>query len=427
MSPGMYQAAGAIIVGAVLIQALALLVSSLRRAAGESVQQNLALELLKSRVDIAKGVFREVESSAYSWPGIRKFVIQRKVDEGGNVCSFYLSPHDGKPLPAFKPGQYLTFNLHLQGAKREAKKDVVRCYSLSDSPGHTDYYRVSIKRAPPPRDKPDLPPGVASNYFHDHLEDGDIIDVKAPGGNFFLDTAEQGPVVLIAGGIGITPLLSMVNSIAESRSQREVWFFQGVRNREDHIFKEHLSALALEHENLRLQVCYSDPTENDVEGTDYHHAERVSVDLFKRLLPSNNYDFYICGPPPMMSALTEDLKKWGVPDSKVHFEAFGPASVKKAAPAEKGAEEKPALQLSVQFSKSNKSFLWDPSVGSLLDLALDNGVAIDFGCRAGNCGTCATAVKSGEVTYVQEPGAKPEDGSCLACIAQPKSHLVLDA
>ena len=106
MSPGMYQVAGAIIVGAVLIQALALLISSLRRAAGESVQQNLALELLKSRVDIAKGVFREIETSAYSWPGFRKFVIQRKVDEGGNVCSFYLSPHDGKPLPAFNPGQY---------------------------------------------------------------------------------------------------------------------------------------------------------------------------------------------------------------------------------------------------------------------------------------------------------------------------------
>ena len=197
MSPGMYQVAGAIIVGAVLIQALALLISSLRRAAGESVQQNLALELLKSRVDIAKGVFREIESSAYSWPGFRKFVIQRKVDEGGNVCSFYLSPHDGKPLPAFNPGQYLTFNLHLQGAKGEAEKDVVRCYSLSDSPGHTDYYRVSIKRAPPPRDKPDLPPGVASNHFHDQLDDGDIIDVKAPAGNFFLDAAQQGPVVLI--------------------------------------------------------------------------------------------------------------------------------------------------------------------------------------------------------------------------------------
>ena len=149
MTPAAFQAAGAVIVAAVMVQVLVLLVTSFRRYSRESVQQNLALELLETQVDIAKGVFKEVQSSEFSWPGYRKFTVQRKVPEGGGVCSFYLAPHDGKPLPSFKPGQFLTFNLHFQGGGRDAEKEVVRCYSLSDSSGHADYYRVSIKKVPP--------------------------------------------------------------------------------------------------------------------------------------------------------------------------------------------------------------------------------------------------------------------------------------
>ena len=427
MIPGIYQAAGAVIVAAVAVQAVLLTISSIRRYAQSSAKQNLALELLMSKVDIAKGIYKEVESSAHSWPGYRKFSVQRKELEGGGVCSFYLAPHDGKPLPSFKPGQFLTFNLHFRGQARDAEKEVVRCYSLSDSPGHTDYYRVSIKKVPPPRDKPELPPGIASSFFHDNLMEGDILDVKAPSGGFFLDTTGANPVVLIGGGIGITPVLSMVNAIAESGLRREVWFFLGVRNRDDHVFKSHLEALAVEHENIRLHVCYSDPTDRDVEGEDYQHGERVSVELFKRVLPSNNFDFYICGPPPMMQSLTEGLKAWGVPDASVHFEAFGPASVKKPkASPEKTANES-ASKVSVLFAKSGRTLPWEPGVGSLLDFALNNGIKIDSGCRAGNCGTCVTAVKSGEVTYLQEPGSPPEAGTCLTCISAPKDNLTLDA
>jgi hypothetical protein len=385
------------------------------------------------RVEIAKGILEEAEALSYSWSGFRKFAIQRKVDEGGGVCSFYLTPHDRNPLASFKPGQFLTFNLHIRGSGRDAGKEVIRCYSLSDSPGHSDYYRISIKRVPPPRDKPDVPPGVASAYFHDELKEGDIVDVKAPAGSFCLDTTQQSPVVLIGGGVGVTPVLSMLNSIAESESKRETWFFLGIRCGEDHIFREHFRAIELERENTHLHVCYSDPTEKDEEWGNYDHAERVSVEMFKKLLPSNNYDFYICGPPPMMDSIVKDLKGWGVPDGRIHFEAFGPASVNKkpAAPEEakevEKIEEKAGPQIAVQFSKSGKSLEWSPSEGSLLDFALKNGVVIDSGCRTGNCGTCVTAIKSGEVAYFQEPGTMPEQGSCLVCISHPKGPLTLDA
>ena len=180
-------------------------------------------------------------------------------------------------------------------------KPLVRCYSLSDGI-EDDHYRVSIKRVPPPRDKPDVSPGKGSNFFHDHVNEGDIIDVKAPGGHFFLDLDKDFPIVLIGGGIGITPVLSMLNTLVKGGSlTREVYFFVGVRNSRDHPFKQHMEQLNAEHEKLHLHVCYSKPGEGDVEGRDYQHAARVSVDLFKQVLPSNNFDYYLCGPPPLMS------------------------------------------------------------------------------------------------------------------------------
>jgi len=396
--------------------------TSLRRAALVQRNADAEREMLRAQIERIMDERRfDRERNELSWNGYRKFQIARKGVECSDICSFYLVPHDSRPLPPFNPGQFLTFQLHIPAQP----KPVIRCYSLSDSPYHPDYYRVTIKRLRPPRDKPEIPPGLSSTYFHEALEEGDILDVKAPGGSFYLDMTKQTPVVLIGGGIGLTPVLSMLNAIVQSGSKREVWFFYGVRNGDEAVMKEHLEQVARENENVQLHLCYSNPKEDEVEGRDYHHAERVGVDLFKRLLPSNNYDFFLCGPPPMMNSITEGLAEWGVPEKNVHFEAFGPASAKKTAPPTAAAEA--ATGITVTFAKSGKSAPWDPNLGSILDFAEANGVNLDFGCRAGNCGTCITAIKAGEVTYLHEPGERPEAGSCLACISVPKGDLQLDA
>ncbi|MDP6876479.1 MAG: 2Fe-2S iron-sulfur cluster-binding protein [Alphaproteobacteria bacterium] len=418
-----FQAIGGLIIVAAFAQLAVLLYGTWRGAALARVRQDLDNELLRQRV-VAETLSGEIERSktVATWSGLRKFRIRDKVQDGGDICSFYLVPHDGKALPPFAPGQYLTFNLRLPDRDRP----LVRCYSLSDSPFQTGYYRVSIKRQGPPPREPGAPPGLGSYFFHDELNSGDIVDVKAPSGNFFLDLSKHSPVVLIGGGVGLTPMLSMLNAICESGSQRETWLFYGVRNSDEHIMREHLEALEAEHEHVHVQICYSDPEGDEAEGRDFDHGCRVSVDLFKRVLPSNNFEFYICGPPPMMDSLTSDLREWGVPDGDVYFEAFGPASVKKTATAAVSAETLPVGQL-VTFTRSNKKVTWDGSHGSLLDLAEDSGIALDSGCRAGSCGSCITAVKTGEVSYMEEPGTLPEDGSCLTCIAVPKTDLALDA
>jgi ferredoxin len=177
-----------------------------------------------------------------------------------------------------------------------------------------------------------------------------------------------------------------------------------------------------------MNICYSGPSDDDIKGEDYDHEARVSVDLFKEVLPSNNYDFYMCGPPPMMSSLVGDLEAWGVPDERIHLEAFGPASVKKVGDATQ--EEKPAGEkatFEVSFSKSGKKLTWDGGCDTLLDFAEENDIDLEFGCRAGNCGSCLTAVKSGDVELVNDDvGADIEKGSCLVCVSRPTSNLVLD-
>ena len=299
---------------------------------------------------------------------------------------------------------------------------MTRCYSLSDSPEQKDYYRVSIKRLGPPRDQPDAPSGIGSGHFHNNLNEGDIVDVKAPSGHFFLDIEHHRPVVLIGGGIGLTPVLSMLNYIVETGSKRETWFYYGLTNSADHVMKEHLRNIAQLHPNIHLRICYSNPQASDVKGKDYDLKGHVSVKLFKHDLPSNNYNFYVCGPPPMMNAITDDLAGWNVPKAKIHFEAFGPATVKKVVTPAAGS-----AQYEINFVRANKKIMWDGSDTSLLDFAERHGIDMDSGCRAGNCGTCLTAIRSGTIEHVSPTGVEVENGSCLACIAVPKSSSEIDA
>ncbi|HVO29391.1 MAG TPA: 2Fe-2S iron-sulfur cluster-binding protein, partial [bacterium] len=343
-----------------------------------------------------------------------------KVVEADGICSFHLAPHDGKPIPAFAPGQYLTFRLSIPGES----KPVIRCYSLSSN-YHPGFYRVSIKKVAPPPDKPKLPPGKSSSYFVDTVREGDLLDVRAPAGGFVLSDTDA-PVVLIGGGIGVTPVLAMLRALIAAGAKRETWFFYCIRNKSEHALKEEIEALAAESPNVKLKVLYSNPTPNDIEGKDFHEKGRISVDVLKKHLPSSNYEFYLCGPPAMMESMGEGLRGWGVPGERVFAEAFGPAAVKKtAAPA--AAPAPGATGPKVTFAKSGKTVTWTGAHANLLELAAACEIKIDSGCGAGSCGTCLTAMKEGSVDYVKKPDSMPEGGSCLVCIGVPKGDVVLDA
>lgn len=419
---GIVELAGSAILAGATLQVFASTYGVLRRRALDGRRQRLALDLLRQRVEGELALLHQRRKlEELQWEGYRKFRIDRKIMETNDICSFYFMPHDGMPIPEFFPGQYLTFRLNIPGQAQP----IIRCYSLSDSPRRGAYYRCTIKRLPPPRDKPDAPPGLASTFFHG-LNEGDLVDVRAPSGNFYLDEKSSRPVVLIGGGVGLTPVVSMLNRLCETASRREVWFFYGVRHRGEHAMYDHLQDIANRHSNVRITVCYSDPSETCVEHRDFHVKGWVDVNLMKRMLPSNNYEFFICGPPPMMETITRGLGEWGVPEADIHFEAFGPATVKRQAPVTAPIAPAGAV-FKLSFARSGRTVDWSETNGSILDTAEKLGIQMSSGCRAGNCGTCETAVREGAVAYLLDSGFKPKAGSCLPCIAVPQGDVALDA
>ena len=378
-----------------------------------------------------KGSFQErlakAETSAQGRQGFRDFIVDRKEPESETITSFYLLPEDGVALPEYQPGQFLTFELDIPGNKLP----VIRTYSLSERP-NSEFYRVSIKREPAPPDQPDLPPGLSSNYFHDGVEVGTKLRVGAPRGKFHLDQESERAIVLLSGGVGLTPMISMMNAIVGSGSGRPVWFIHGVRNGREHAMGGHVRRIAEENDNIHVHIRYSDPDPDDVAGRDYDSPGRVDIPLLKQLLSFDDYDFYLCGPPPFMKSLYCGLASLSVPEARIHYEFFGPGSILQddAEPASQGekppAEEELVGGIQVAFARSGLTVGWDPACDSILDLAESQGLNPDYSCRSGICNTCISQLTEGEVEYLEEPLDEPDRGHVLICCARPKTSLVIE-
>jgi ferredoxin-NADP reductase len=352
------------------------------------------------------------------WEGWRPFRVATVIDEAPDVKSFYLTPVDGQPLPPFLPGQYLTFRLPMP--QKDAQ--VIRCYSLSDRP-RQDYYRVTVKRIAAPGGRVDLPPGRASSFLHERVHVGDVLDVRSPAGTFFIDPLATEPIVLVGAGIGITPLVSMLEASILAARGREVYALFGFRHGGEHPFKTHLEKLAAAHPQIHLHIAYSQPRRSDLLFKDFNHHGRLTVARIREVLPSNNLQFYLCGPAALMESLIPALWDWGVPEAHVNFEVFGPASVKST----RQTSQQPAEACQVRFARSELSATWNGSLASLLEFGAAAGAVLPSGCRAGSCGECMIAIRSGTVATIKQAGIPVPAGHCLTCISVPKGDLVLEA
>lgn len=400
--PPLNEIAGWLLLGGSTLLLLSMALGQIWRHSREGRLHRQRLALLEEDLRRSRERRERESSLPAAWNGKRKFRVERKVLEGGDICSFYLTPHDGRfPLPIFHPGQFLTFDFDLKG------RPEVRCYSLSDAWSET-FYRVSIRRKPG---------GLISGHFHDQINVGDLLDVRAPSGDFYLDPRGTGGVVLSGSGVGVTPVLSMMKTLLAEHSRREIWFFYGVRNGEENIIRNELRAWAsLGLPNVHLQVCHTKPSPGEEPGKDFDQVGRVTVDLFRKVLPSNNFDFFTCGPGPMMQDLREGLQSWGVPESRIHDEAF--EQVVRRVAVESGT---------IEFKRSARTIAVGGTASSLLDLATKEGIRIPAGCRVGHCGTCQTALISGQIRYTKPPAFKVEDGCCLPCVCLPQGDVVIDA
>ena len=195
--------------------------------------------------------------------------------------------------------------------------------------------------------------------------------------------------------------------------------------------KAHLEALATAHPNFHLRLCFSQPLPDDQLSRGYQHQGRMDIPLFRQELRLRPYHFYVCGPTPLMETLIPALEDWGVPAAHIHFEAFGPASIKRQqSDSPSGADtldQETASDILVNFAKSGRQLAWQAGTHSLLELAEANGISINSGCRAGGCGSCQTRIASGAVSYRQAPDFDPEPGTCLLCVCTPKTSVTLEA
>ncbi len=262
-------------------------------------------------------IYEEQASVPGGWNGTREFVVARKVAESDIVTSFYLKPADDGPLPPFKPGQYITVFL-----EHPTTPTSPRNYSLSDSADQS-HYRISVKREE--RLTGGAPDGLISNLLHDAVEEGHQIQLGPPCGEFTIEPDEvTKPVVLIAGGIGVTPLLSMAKSIIAANPNASVHFLQAARNSSVHAFAEEISALAQTGANFHIKTIYDAPLAGDVEDGRCDEAGFVTTDLLREWTPFAEADYYFCGPKPFMQGVHASLQELGVPADRISYEFFGP-------------------------------------------------------------------------------------------------------
>ncbi len=238
-------------------------------------------------------------------------------------------------------------------------------------------------------------------------------------------------MALISAGVGLTPMISMLNSMVAEGSNRPIWFIHGTKNKRDHAMGDHVRRIAANHKNVQIHIRYSQPGETDQVGRDYEDQGHVDVELLKRLVPNKDYDFYLCGPGPFMKSMFDGLLEWGVDECRIHYEFFGPASIpkdrSKVSTAKRAAEVSQCCDdLEVTFAKSGVKANWNPSFESILDLAEANGLTPEYSCRSGVCHTCKSTLQEGDVEYSEEPLDPPDEGTVLICSAKPRTNLVLD-
>ncbi|NIK12005.1 NO-inducible flavohemoprotein [Alkalibacillus almallahensis] len=265
-------------------------------------------------ISVEADLYEATEQQPGGWKDFKPFYISDKVVESDVITSFYLKPVDEQPLPTFKSGQYISVKLDIPSETYTN----IRQYSLSYKPNQ-DYFRISVKR----EDEHD-PNGVVSNYLHNEASIGDQVDVSAPAGEFTLDTNSTKPLVLMAGGVGITPLINMLHTVVEQQPNRPVSFVHAVRNGNVQAFELELTDLVLDHQHVNLYTILSHPTADDEANKHYHHKDFITYDWMKDHLPMDEADFYFCGPKPFMEAVMNHLSQHGVTEDRLNFEFFGP-------------------------------------------------------------------------------------------------------
>ncbi|MFC7304014.1 molybdopterin-dependent oxidoreductase [Streptomyces monticola] len=347
-----------------------------------------------------------------TWTGTRPFTVTALGDEGPGVRTLRLEAADGGPLPDYRPGQHLDVRAeNADGTPQEPAR--ARSYSLTGAaldPGRRAY-GLAVRH---------ITEGAFSSYVHQDLKVGDRLHLAAPGGTFVIPTHTDAPVVLLAGGIGITPFLSYLETLAATGGTvPEVVLHYGNANSADHPFRDRLRELQGRIRQLRVIDHYAAPAPGDVPGRDYDHEGFITAEALPADLIARRARFYLCGPAPMLDSLTAGLRSLGVPAFEIFSERFRAATQEITLPDD--------AEFTVTFARSGRTVRWTKPSGTLLTSAESAGLTLPSGCRVGQCENCACPVLSGKAAHLVTPDEGLPEDSVLTCQSVPTSDLVLDA
>src|SRR5262245_7403056 len=351
-------------------------------------------------------------------PGFRPLAVTVIDHESVDVLSLTMHSRDGEALPTGLPGQYVV--LRLQRSVDSAP--LFRSYSLSGPPSH-EHYRISVKIETN---------GAAGTYLRDAIRVGDVLEVSEPRGSFIMQSGDR-PVVLLSAGIGATPVLAMLHSLAMAHSTRQVLWFYGTQDREHHPFAAEVRRLMLSLPHSLSQICYSRPASGDKMPEDFDTPGHLSQSVFDKVGVPREADVYLCGPVRFMADMKMALARSGVGPEQIHVELFNgseaitPGVVSQVRHPPHAPEHDAGTGALVSFARSGVAAHWDGSAyQSILELAEACDVPVRWSCRTGVCHTCESGLVSGRVVYGPEPLETPADGNLLVCCTQPVQDVVID-
>ena len=361
------------------------------------------------------GLTDAASSPPPAWAGFRRLEVTATHDESRTVRSITLADPDGAPLPPWQPGQSIAVRIF----RKDTQQTLIRNYSLSNWTGAGNY-RISVKRETH---------GAASGYIHAHVKAGDILEVAAPRGAFFLTEAES-PVILMSAGVGVTPVLSMLHTLAAIDSPRQVWWLHATRDPSQQAFAAESRTLIDQLSAGHHRVFYSRPEPGEQLPADTEHG-RLSATVIAELGLPHAGDIYLCGPTSFMDDISAGLMELGFNYAQIHTETFGATAA--LTPGIAAAAVPPHLPVGppgsgpqVQFARSGITAPFGPPASSLLEFAEACDVPARWSCHTGVCHNCETALISGSVDYTLDPLEPPAPGNILLCCTQPAEPVVID-
>lgn len=298
------------------------LLASIKEVLGEAATEDLITAWAKAygqladiMINLEKSIYVQKASAPGAWTGWRKFIIDKKVIESDEISSFYLRPEDGQEVALHQPGQYLSIKVFIESLGIYQPRQ----YSISSAPDH-QYYRISVKREPGSTDKA---MGTVSNFLHQHTQEGDTVEVSTPSGDFVLNTEHQAPLVLLSGGVGQTPFVSIMDFLSRSDQQRQVRWAHACRSEQVHAFRDQVKQWDEAHDWFEHVVFYENTSIQD-KGT---RTGRMEVSEISEMVLIPEAEYYLCGPKLFIEKTIRDLSALGVDRKKLFFEEFGPQTI----------------------------------------------------------------------------------------------------